>query len=929
MERLYHAALEREPGERDAFLEEACKGDEDLKRKLTLLLAEDASNVKILDSPVWEATSNPGEAATRTLLVEGTQLGAYVIEARLGAGGMGKVYRAVDTRLGRKVAIKIVSKKFAALFGREARTISALNNPHICTLYDVGADFLVMELIEGHTLSERIRKGPFPLDEVLRYGAQIADALAEAHAHGIVHRDLKPGNIMLRGKSIKVLDFGLAKSTHGPDGELTQANVTMGTPEYMAPEQIEGKPSTGATDLFALGLVLYEMATGKLPFPGASLGGMLAKAAETSLKPPYKIGQKAASRLNTLILGLLERDPARRPQDAATVRQELLDAGQPRHSKLAMMSAFAAVLMLAGALSWFYGIRKATPRWPKISNVSFITTYSGDEATPAVSRDGAQVAFSWKEQGGRRSIYVTRSDGQEAPRQLTHGAPAETADESPAWSPDQTQIAFVRKQGPLNGEIMVIPAQGGPERKLREIRIVSVPAFSRGSSLTWTPDGTQIAFASQSLESSRSTLSMMRLADGRVRTLVTPPDGVIGDASPAISPDGRSLAFVRWSSPSTSTLLVQKLGSDGEALGEPTSVGGKAPGSPVWADNKRLLFTEGEQILEWEAGAAAEPIYVSSARLVGLAMAGLDSRGNPRVITAERNSRGSRIRTIPLRAAGRAGGQPVVLPGFGMDSNNPDYSPDGKHVVFVSHRSGNPELWMTDAEGDNLRQLTRLGVQSLLVPRWSSDNRHVAFSARIGTEEPQIYVIDATQDHPVPRQATHEVPGCNIPSWSRDGKTLYCSRRIGGGNQLILFRVAHKSTDTAESQMERLFEGKSASETSNGRVLYVKDGRWGLFSRSLAGDPAANLEERLVEDIIGPIAYYVPVPKGIYYTGQNSSGEYVALRFFDYASRKIVDVAPRTTTGQVNSLTVSPDGRSLVYTEVLRGEIDLTLIQFQ
>ena len=146
---------------------------------------------------------------------------------------------------------------------------------------------------------------------------------------------------------------------------------------------------------------------------------------------------------------------------------------------------------------------------------------------------------------------------------------------------------------------------------------------------------------------------------------------------------------------------------------------------------------------------------------------------------------------------------------------------------------------------------------------------------------------------------------------------------------MLLFRVAEKSTDTAESQMERLFEGKSATETSNGGVLYIKDGRWGLFARSLAGDPAANLEERLVEDIIGPIAYYAPTPEGIYYTGQNSSGEYVALRFFEYASRKIVDVAPRTATGQVNSLTVSPDGRSLVYTEVLRGEVDLTLIQFQ
>ena len=187
-------------------------------------------------------------------------------------------------------------------------------------------------------------------------------------------------------------------------------------------------------------------------------------------------------------------------------------------------------------------------------------------------------------------------------------------------------------------------------------------------------------------------------------------------------------------------------------------------------------------------------------------------------------------------------------------------------------------------------------------------------------------MIDATQDQPVPQQATHEVPGCNIPSWSRDGKFLYCSRRIGG--EIRLYRVPAESSEAAESQIERWFEGKSASETAE-KILYIKDDRPGLFARSLAGDPTANLEERLVEDIMGPLAYYAPVKEGIYYTGKNSLGTYAALRFFDYARRKSVDVAPNTITGNVNSLTVSPDGRSLVYTQVPRGEIDLTLIQFQ
>jgi serine/threonine protein kinase len=204
------------------------------------------------------------------------------------------VYRAVDTRLGRKVAIKIVSKKFAALFGREARTISALNHPHICTLYDVGPDFLVMELIEGHTFRSVSARVP-PLDEVLRYGAQIADALAEAHAHGIVHRDLKPGNIMLRGQQHQGIGLRIGKIHRRARRRTDASRTSPWDAGIHGTGTSTGKASTGATDLFALGLVLYEMATGKLPFPGASLGAMLAKGTETSLKPPCKVRQKAAS----------------------------------------------------------------------------------------------------------------------------------------------------------------------------------------------------------------------------------------------------------------------------------------------------------------------------------------------------------------------------------------------------------------------------------------------------------------------------------------------------------------------------------------------------------------------------------------------------------------------------------------------------------
>ena len=252
---------------------------------------------------------------------EHTQLGPYKIEGLLGAGGMGKVYRATDTRLNRKVAVKISEEKFSGRFEREARAISAFNHPHICTLYDVGPNYLVMELLDGTTLADEIKKGPLAIEQVARYGAQIAAALAEAHAHGVVHRDLKPGNIMVTRHGVKVLDFGLARMAS--EAGLTEANFVMGTPMYMAPEQVEGGESDARTDLFALGLVLYEMAAGKLPFPGKSLGRMQVSGAAAEAPRLSLQRAEVPESLDALVGKLLQKDPAQRCASAGEVAAEL------------------------------------------------------------------------------------------------------------------------------------------------------------------------------------------------------------------------------------------------------------------------------------------------------------------------------------------------------------------------------------------------------------------------------------------------------------------------------------------------------------------------------------------------------------------------------------------------------------------------------
>src|SRR5712691_7612989 len=273
---LFEEASKRAPNDRAAFLAESCAGDEDLRRQVEAMLAADsrsggflekppddlaaarlaAQEHHILDRPAWDAApSRPGNGR----LTPGAQIGPYKIEAALGAGGMGEVYRALDTRLKRTVAIKVAKERFSARFEREARAIAALNHPNICTLHDVGPDYLVMELVEGETLAAKLKKGKLSIDDTLLYGGQIAAALAEAHSKGITHRDLKPGNIMVAKNGVKVLDFGLAKSAG--DETVTVSRAIMGTPGYMAPEQLEGKECDARTDIYALGLVLREMAT--------------------------------------------------------------------------------------------------------------------------------------------------------------------------------------------------------------------------------------------------------------------------------------------------------------------------------------------------------------------------------------------------------------------------------------------------------------------------------------------------------------------------------------------------------------------------------------------------------------------------------------------------------------------------------------------
>ncbi len=326
VEELYHAVCEVSSEQRSVLLAQA---NPELRREIESLLSQHTSG-EFLDRPAIQNAPELLEDATVTEFIAGACLGPYRIESKLGEGGMGQVFRAVDTRLGRPVAIKIAHQRFSSLFEREGRTISSLNHPHICTVYDVGPNYLVMELVEGETIATRLRSGALPVKTAHLYASQIAAALAEAHANGIVHRDLKPGNIMIAKSGVKVLDFGLAKSSQ--DESATASRPVMGTPGYMAPEQREGKPADARTDIYSFGCVLYEMLTGG------------------------RVGTQRkhirSRRLQKIVNRCLEENSGCRWQSAAELERELKRITTAR-SPWIPISVAAVVLALLGA-AYFY-----------------------------------------------------------------------------------------------------------------------------------------------------------------------------------------------------------------------------------------------------------------------------------------------------------------------------------------------------------------------------------------------------------------------------------------------------------------------------------------------------------------------------------------------------------------------------------------------
>ena len=600
IEEVYHAALEREPAMRAAFLAGACGNDADLRREVESLLAQDGGD-RILNQPLGAVAADV--LTPRERCAPGAMIGPYRIIEPLGAGGMGEVYRATDTRLGRDVALKFLPADQLAdperrrRFLSEARSASALHHPNIVTFYDLltegSEQVLVLECVRGRTLDRLIGKGGLRVKEALAYAIQIADALAAAHQAGIVHRDLKPSNVIVTDSGVvKLLDFGLAKFTGtASDPDRTQTLSTaegriMGTVAYMSPEQAEGRKVDARSDIFSFGVVLYEMLTGRRAFARDTATSTLAAILRDEAAPVEGVPES----LRTLLSRCLRKDADKRAQSIADVKVSLEEireesgVGALRQAKARPASswfpwAIAGLLVVVAAAAWL-AIAHNKSKDTLLLTVKPLTSYPGLASSPTFSPDGNQVAFSWNgEKQDNTDIYVKLVDAGPPLRLTTTprrgGFPF-------LVPPDGRRIAFLRGMGSAVGELLLISPLGGVERKVADLsRGVNADWWTAPA---WTPDNKFLAVRDD------NAIVLVSVESGEKRKLTSPPAGWAGDYTPAISPDGRTLAFLRKQSGPTDDIFLAPV-TDGAQARQLTHDNRAINGLAWTPDGREIVFS--------------------------------------------------------------------------------------------------------------------------------------------------------------------------------------------------------------------------------------------------------------------------------------------------------------------------------------------------
>jgi serine/threonine protein kinase/Tol biopolymer transport system component len=727
-------------------------------------------------------------------LPAGTHLGPYEILASIGVGGMGEVYTARDTRLHRTVAVKVSADQFSERFEREARAVAALNHPHICTLHDIGPNYLVMEFIDGQAL-----KGPLPLPQALKYAAQICDALDAAHKRGIVHRDLKPANILVTKSGVKLLDFGLAKmkTSRPTDGNtetiaLTQANTILGTLQYMAPEQLEGKDADARSDIFAFGAVLYEMLTGKQPFEGKTQASLIAAILE---RDPPSIADAVPTALDRLMRRCLEKDPEQRWESARDLKAELEwiaeggaapvpPAATSKRSNWQKHTVWIAALIVLIALAVWY--RPALPPARELVRFSIFppdkTTFSiaTNMTIPApqfeLSPDGHAIVFAAALPGAKPMLWLRPLAELSA-----HTIAGTEGAEYPFWSPDGQWIAFFS-----DNKLKRIPASGGPAQNIAE-------GLTDPRGLSWGPDNT-ILFALGA-----SNISRVPFSGGAI-TPVTRIDTTLKEGAhrwPRFLPDGRHFLY------SIQGELVERRGVYAGSLDGQTKkllIHYNLFGSASYSPPGYLLFLNGDTLMAQSFD--AERLELREQPLRVAEHVGRSSGGQIAVSVSRTGTMAyadGMFRLGRLTWFDRNGNRLDSVPGPEGDYSDFRLSPDEQRIAFslADDKTGIPDIRLVDQVRGGISRFT-LGPGLNASPVWSPDGTRILFrSNRRGVIEMwQKSTAGSGEEDPTVPLETERAAGVSVTTslptdWSPDGRYLLCAMAgLGTGFDLWVAPLA-------------------------------------------------------------------------------------------------------------------------------------------
>lgn len=847
---LLDSALELPPDQRERFVVEACDGNDELRAEvLSLVKAQSQASAFMERSAMKVAAQALAQDPNLTshASMVGKEIGTYQIENLLGAGGMGEVYLARETKLNRRVALKILPWQFVAdvertsRFEREAHALSALNHPNLITIYEVGnidgLHFIAMEYVEGQTL-RALMNGALKFRDILSIVAQVAEALSAAHQAGIIHRDIKPENIMVRADGYaKVLDFGLAKlseASAGPDNVAhTQAGATMGTLAYMSPEQATGELIDHRSDIWSLGVVLYELVTKQKPFRGATRQATVNAILSGEATFATNSDPSLPTELDLVLEKALEKDRDLRYQTASDFRADVrrllraIDSApssswqraiagltRRRSSRPWFWPSIAGLaIVLAALVGWMF-IKPSQPPfdWSRALHLQ-LTDHPGTEFFPSLAPDGRSFVYA-SHANGNFDLFLQRVGGKN-PTLLTKDSPAD--DSQPAFSPDGERIAFRSNREPAG--LYLMEATG---ENLR-------PVTAGGFHPAWSPDGKEIVYseAGRDAPSVRNTvpskLWIINVETGAKR-LLTVRDAM----QPAWSPSGARIAF--WfMPPSVGRSDIATIAREG---GEPLVITNDASTNwnPTWSpDGKYLYFASdrsgnmnfwrvamdeqtGRVLSEREAVVTPSKfsghlsfsrdgkrmIYVQTNNQSNIQAVEFDAnrekttgepfwitRGDRQIVRPELSPDGKQfVMRVPRRTQ-----DDIVL--VSRDGNNwrdltndkffdryPRWSSDGKKIAFVSDRSGNYEIWMIDADGTNLRQVTFGSVADTTFPLWSPDGKQLLFRT-----DRVWYTLDLSKDwrDQTPQPLTPmDNPDDHFVAWdwSADGKKL-CGQFTG------------------------------------------------------------------------------------------------------------------------------------------------------